>query len=60
MSRITLKDLFPGQDYEEILRLNKKCQINLANLAMYKTPQEALDLIKQMLNPNPNDRITAK
>lgn len=59
-NRITFKDVFPGIDYDEILKLNKRCQINLSNLALYKTPPEAVDLIKRMLNPNPLERISAR
>jgi calcium-dependent protein kinase len=43
--RITLKDIFPGADYHEILKLNKKCLINLDNLSIYRTPPPALELI---------------
>jgi calcium-dependent protein kinase len=42
---ITLKDIFPGTDYHEILKLNKKCLINLDNLSIYRTPPPALELI---------------
>lgn len=48
-SRITSKDLFPGTDYHEILKLNKKCIINLDTLGLYKTPASCLDLITKML-----------
>lgn len=43
--RCTGKELFPGTDYKEILKLNKKCNIVLETLAIYKTPPEAIDLI---------------
>jgi hypothetical protein len=44
--RITLKELFPGSEYEEILNLNKKCKIDLSILTLLKAPPEAIDLIK--------------
>ncbi len=58
-NRITLKDLFPGQNHEEILSLNKKCIITLNNLPLYKTPTKAIELIQKMLIIEPKDRITA-
>ncbi|CAD8140070.1 unnamed protein product [Paramecium pentaurelia] len=57
---ITSKDLFPGNDYHEILKLNKKCIINLDTLNIYQTPQSAIDLINQMLQAVPQQRISAK
>ncbi|CAD8053629.1 unnamed protein product [Paramecium sonneborni] len=57
---ITSKDLFPGNDYHEILKLNKKCIINLDTLNIYQTPQSAIELITQMLQPIPHQRISAK
>ncbi|CAD8147446.1 unnamed protein product [Paramecium pentaurelia] len=56
----TGKDLFPGSDYQEILTLNKKCNIVLDSLTIYKTPTEAIDLITQLLKVNPKERITAQ
>lgn len=58
--RCTGKDLFPGTDYHEILKLNKKCVINLETLALYRTPKEAVDLMQKMLKVTPKDRITAE
>ncbi|CAD8144871.1 unnamed protein product [Paramecium octaurelia] len=57
---ITSKDLFPGKDYHEVLKLNKKCLINLDTLSIYQTPQSAIDLIFQMLQIDPKNRITAQ
>ncbi|CAD8058056.1 unnamed protein product [Paramecium sonneborni] len=56
----TGKELFPGSDYQEVLRLNKKCNIVLDSLSIYKTPPEAIDLISQLLKVNPKERITAE
>ncbi|CAD8059983.1 unnamed protein product [Paramecium sonneborni] len=56
----TGKELFPGSDYQEILRLNKKCNVVLDILSIYKTPPEAIDLISQLLKANPKERITAQ
>ncbi|CAK88031.1 unnamed protein product (macronuclear) [Paramecium tetraurelia] len=58
--QITSKDLFPGNDYQEILKLNKKCILNLDTLSIYQTPQTAMDLIYQMLQIDPKNRITAQ
>ncbi|CAD8144985.1 unnamed protein product [Paramecium pentaurelia] len=55
----TNKDLFPGKEYKEILKQNKKCHLNLDSLAIYKTPPEACDLIQKLLTINPKERITA-
>jgi serine/threonine protein kinase len=60
LDRITLKELFPGTEYEEILALNKKCKIDLSILAMHKASFNAIDLIKKMLTIYPKDRPTAK
>jgi len=57
--RLTLKDLFPGSDYQETLKLNKKCQFNLNVLTLYKTPKSAADLISRMLEVDPTRRIKA-
>ncbi|CAD8113947.1 unnamed protein product [Paramecium sonneborni] len=57
---ITQKDLFPGNDYHEILKLNKKCIINLDNLSIYRTPQAAMELIQMMLQIDPKQRISAQ
>ncbi|CAD8118684.1 unnamed protein product [Paramecium sonneborni] len=56
---ITSKDLFPGTDYHEILKLNKKCNVNLDYLQIFKAPSSAVELISSMLNPNPSFRISA-
>ena len=55
IDRITLRELFPGFDHEEILRLNKKCDINhsLSILNLYKCPLSAIDLISKMLKVVP-------
>ena len=47
--RITFKDLFPGTDHHEVLKINKKCLYNLDCLSIFKTPKSGLDLIKRML-----------
>ena len=43
--RCTGKELFPGSDFHDILKINKKCNINLENLSIYRTPPEAVDLL---------------
>ena len=57
---MTLKELFPGTEYEEILNLNKKCKIDLSILTVLKAPSAAIDLIRKMLTIQPKDRPTAK
>ena len=37
----TLKDLFPGKDFDEVLRLNKICKPNLSMLALYNASRSA-------------------
>ncbi|CAD8140394.1 unnamed protein product [Paramecium pentaurelia] len=55
---LTGKELFPGTDYKEILKLNKKCQINDELLTLYRAPKEAIELIAQLLKINPKERIS--
>ncbi len=57
--RITLKELFPGTEYDEILNLNKKCMIDLSILSLLKVSIEAIDLVKKMLTISPKERPTA-
>ena len=44
-NRCTGKELFPGTDFHDILKINKKCNINIENLSIYRTPPEAVDLL---------------
>ena len=57
--RITFKDLFPGTDHHEVLKINKKCLYNLDCLSIFKTPKSGIDLIRRMLQSDPKNRITA-
>ncbi|CAK69342.1 unnamed protein product (macronuclear) [Paramecium tetraurelia] len=57
---LTGKELFPGTDYQEILKLNKKCSINYELLTLYRAPKEAIELIAQLLTINPKERISAQ
>ncbi|CAD8057228.1 unnamed protein product [Paramecium sonneborni] len=57
---LTGKELFPGTDYQEILKLNKKCQINYELLTLYRAPKEAIELIALLLKINPKERISAQ
>ncbi|CAD8116732.1 unnamed protein product [Paramecium sonneborni] len=56
----TGKEIFPGNDYKEIMKLNMKCEIILDTLTLYNTPPEAVDLISQLLKVDPKERITAQ
>lgn len=38
-------------------RLNCKCNIDLSNLILYKTPPEAKDLLEKLLEVDPCKRI---
>lgn len=58
--RFTRQNLFPGQNTEAILKLNKKCHLNLSLLSMYRVPRSAYDLIVKLLSPNPATRISAE
>ncbi|CAD8089919.1 unnamed protein product [Paramecium sonneborni] len=56
----TGNELFPGNDYPVIMKLNQKCDIVLDALNIYQTPPEAIDLISKLLKVNPQERICAK
>ncbi|CAD8135232.1 unnamed protein product [Paramecium octaurelia] len=57
---LTGRSLFIGQNFDEVLRSNRHCHIDLDIPfdGNYITDQ-SLDLLKKMLNKNPKNRITA-
>ncbi|CAK60031.1 unnamed protein product (macronuclear) [Paramecium tetraurelia] len=52
--------LFPGKTSNEILRLNKICNIDLKILQLYKLTPEEIDLLKNLLEIDPEKRISAE
>ena len=51
---------FPGTKHKEVLEQNKKCQINFESYQYKKLRKVELDLLKKMLEKDPNQRISAK
>ncbi|CAD8151535.1 unnamed protein product [Paramecium octaurelia] len=47
---------FYGNSLDEIIEKNRDCQINYKDL---KVSEDALDLLKRSLEPNPDDRISS-
>ncbi|CAD8147896.1 unnamed protein product [Paramecium pentaurelia] len=56
---LTKKTLFRAQNTQEIMEQNKQCQINFQEFE-FKIQKEALNLLKVMLDPNPNTRYSAQ
>ncbi|CAD8071461.1 unnamed protein product [Paramecium sonneborni] len=54
------QDLFQGINQEETLKENKKFLFNLKNLQLIRIPQSAQNLLTQMLEIDPKQRIKAK
>ncbi|KAM3135439.1 hypothetical protein pb186bvf_012458 [Paramecium bursaria] len=52
--------LFPGNTFNEVLKLNKNCSINLDIPDLNNCSKDAVDLLQKMLERNPYDRISAK
>ncbi|KRX08645.1 Protein kinase-like domain [Pseudocohnilembus persalinus] len=57
---LTGKSVFQGNQFNEVLKLNKRAQINLQGKRYEEMNADALNLLIQMLNKNPRLRITAK
>ncbi|KRX04384.1 Protein kinase-like domain [Pseudocohnilembus persalinus] len=55
---VTLKQLFMGANTKETILLNKKCEIDYNSPEFKEMPSEVLDLIKKMLEIDPEKRIT--
>ncbi|CAK70666.1 unnamed protein product (macronuclear) [Paramecium tetraurelia] len=56
---LTKKTLFRAQNTIEIMEKNKICQINFQEFE-FKLQKEAINLLKGMLDPNPNTRYSAQ
>lgn len=54
------KSIFKGKSYNEVLGENRLCSFNLNGSEYECIDQNALDLLKKMLNVNPEERITAE
>jgi serine/threonine protein kinase len=52
--------LFPGQNKEQVLRLNKICDLKLANEFLEKVSEPCRKLILWMLDSNPGSRPSAR
>ena len=61
MNRLTGCSPFYGETYNEILTKNRVCEVNfeLEELKV-KVSSTAIDLLKKMLEKNPEKRITAR
>lgn len=58
--RVTTRDLFPGKTSNEILKMNKICNIDFKILQLYKLTQEESDLLINLLEIDPEKRISAE
>ncbi|CAD8197501.1 unnamed protein product [Paramecium octaurelia] len=56
---LTGRDMFSGTGFAYVLAQNKKCQIDFTLLQLRKLPQDAILLLKQMLQKDPMLRPTA-
>ncbi|CAD8051826.1 unnamed protein product [Paramecium sonneborni] len=57
---LTGKPAFPGKSYNDVLGKNRKCEIQFDAQLFESVPQQAYDLLKKMLDKNPNTRISAQ
>ncbi|KAM3141155.1 hypothetical protein pb186bvf_006760 [Paramecium bursaria] len=57
---LTGKPGFPGKSYNTIVQQNKEAKINFKSPVFEVVQPQAFELLKQMLEPNPKKRITAK
>ncbi|CAD8105821.1 unnamed protein product [Paramecium sonneborni] len=57
---VTSRDLFPGKTSNEILRMNKICNIDFKILQLYKLSNEEKDLLINLLEIDPEKRISAE
>jgi serine/threonine protein kinase len=56
---LTERSPFEGKSFKEILEKNKKCKLDFYHAQLVKN-KVALDLLKKMLEVNPDKRISAK
>ncbi|CAD8205965.1 unnamed protein product [Paramecium octaurelia] len=57
---LTGKPGFPGRSYNTIVQQNKEAKVNFKSSVFEVVQPQAFELLKQMLEPNPKSRITAK
>lgn len=56
---LTSKFIFNAKDYNEILRRNKECKVYFPSKLWSNLSSEAIDLCQNMLQKNPNNRLSA-
>ncbi|EGR29214.1 protein kinase domain protein [Ichthyophthirius multifiliis] len=54
------QSVFVGTKFNEVLNLNKECKIDFTQKMYTELPENALDLLKKMLEKDPKRRITAQ
>eukprot|EP00825_Cyclidium_porcatum_P048398 TRINITY_DN8127_c0_g1_i6.p2 TRINITY_DN8127_c0_g1~~TRINITY_DN8127_c0_g1_i6.p2 ORF type:complete len:211 (+),score=48.47 TRINITY_DN8127_c0_g1_i6:186-818(+) len=59
-SLLTGEAVFPGKKFNEVLKKNKQCQINLIGPQFDQLSVESKDLLSLMLQQDPEKRITAE
>ncbi|CAD8051241.1 unnamed protein product [Paramecium sonneborni] len=57
---LTGKPAFPGKSYNDVLAKNRKSEISFEGALFENVPQQAYDLLRKMLEIEPNKRITAQ
>lgn len=50
---LTGEAVFPGKKFNDVLRKNKACKIDYSQEIYKLITPESLDLLKNMLDPNP-------
>ena len=54
------RPIFEGNTYKEVLGKNKKLEMRLLEKEIMKASPDAMDLLKKMLEADPEKRITAR
>ncbi|CAD8148459.1 unnamed protein product [Paramecium pentaurelia] len=57
---LTGKPAFPGKSYNDVLGKNRKCEISFDASLFESIPEQAQDLLKKLLDKDPNSRISAQ
>lgn len=57
---LTNRGLFPGTNSQDVLAQNKRCYLNFNQEIYDKVPFEALNLLKWMLDVDPERRVSAE
>lgn len=57
---LTGRALFPGDDCEEVLHLNKHCDFSSQKKYLNKIPYVALNLLLSLIEANPRRRVSAR